>query len=195
MSEESIPHAVIAIGALNITPIAQRIPKPQGGSNSSPEAQSAFEHYQFALQQYNKAIALYERDSRAWHPVPENYSPGMYADRMLETYHGNHRAALSQMQVGLRLMDGRLGCPLHPPIFSSSRKEVIEEGICEAFDRLDIPGHGFSRYTFSIHPPGNDELPPRCRERYATDIHYDQSGSVLCRRNHKTIDEFSHILC
>ena len=55
-----------------------------------------------------------------------------------QTYHCNHKATLSQIQVGLRLMDGWLDCASPSTDIYSSGKVAIQEQICESSDRLAI---------------------------------------------------------
>lgn len=54
-----------------------------------------------------------------------------------ETFHGDHKAALAQMQIGLGLItdDFRLPSPASKSITSGQQ---LEDEICEAFDGLDI---------------------------------------------------------
>jgi hypothetical protein len=138
-SESSIRHAVIAIGALDMTSMAARdfqAGNSCGGIVKKDEAVN--NHHRFALKQYSKAIAcMRDAVKRGDQPIRTALLACMLII-CFETYHGDHKAALAQMQIGLGLITDRFRSPSPgSKITSSNKPETIDEEIYEAFERLD----------------------------------------------------------
>lgn len=112
--------------------------KARNGCISSEKDEAAIGHHQFALQHYSKAIAcMREAVARGTQPLRTTLLACMLIV-CFETYHGDHKAALSQIQAGLGLIVGWFRSKsLGSGTISSNESEIIEDEIYEAFGRLD----------------------------------------------------------
>ena len=136
-SEPSIRHAVVAIGALDMTMMVVRDLESRHGDASSERDEAVTKHHQFALQQYSKAItAMREAVALGNQPLRTTLLASMLTI-CFEMYHGDHLSALAQMRVGLGLLAMVYRSKFYGSGPMSSGPETIEDEICEAFDRLD----------------------------------------------------------
>ncbi|CZR63158.1 uncharacterized protein PAC_13055 [Phialocephala subalpina] len=150
-AEDSIRHAVISIGALDMTSAMLR----------DMESANAQEHHLFALKQYSKAIsdmrAMVQRQDEM-----HDLHTALVASVLIicfETYHGNYSSAAQQIRTGVRLIED-----------SKRRKGSagVEEELVRAFDRLDVQSMSHSDpFTFQEHAElkdvythRNEDLPP-----------------------------------
>ncbi|KAE8443428.1 hypothetical protein EG329_001910 [Mollisiaceae sp. DMI_Dod_QoI] len=134
-AEDSIRHAVISIGALDMTTAMLQ----------DFENADAKQHHLFALKEYSQAI----RDMRVMmlrqserHDV-QTALVAILAVICFETYHGNYAAAAQQIRTGVRLIEDQ-----------KQKKDapVIEEDLIRAFDRLDVQSMSHSDpFTLDEH--------------------------------------------
>lgn len=137
-SEPSICHAVIAIGALDMTSIVVRDFKARKDVVLGEKDEAAIIHHQFALQQYSKAIACMREAVAKGNQALRTTLLACMLIICFETYHGDHKAALAQMRIGLDLMTAWFQSRSRGANPTSSKvSETLEDEICEAFDRLD----------------------------------------------------------
>lgn len=138
--ELSIRHAVIAIGALDMTSFRAAATRTCLGvgnhalnmSEGMPNI-SAAEHHLFALRQYSKAVK----------EMRENIFGERYNSRTallasiliicFETYHGYHESAARQVRTSIRLLEELKTKDAH-----GVPSDPIEDELVCAFDRLDI---------------------------------------------------------
>ena len=149
-SEASIRHAVIAIGALDMTSMATQISQAKGGQTPNENADSAIDCHRFALKQYSKAISCMREGLTRGNQPLRTALLGCILIVCFETYHGDHKAALSQIQIGLDLMDQWSRSPTEKK--SSLGRELLEDEIRDAFGRLDSQAMTFvDTRSLSIH--------------------------------------------
>jgi hypothetical protein len=133
--QESIRHAVIALGALDMTTSRMTETESSPGSTSSPQERlpAAETYHIFALKQYSKAIKqMREQSLNSKHDL----RTALVASLLIitfETYHGNYSSAGDQIRAAIRLIEERSSSSSSPP----PEKEV-EEDILFAFNRLAI---------------------------------------------------------
>lgn len=155
-AEASIRHAVISIGALEMTSASLndvrrlrtyvRAFSNAGHSHAMRQQvkSQTEEHHVFALQQYSKAI--HEMQKLVSGSV-RDCRTALIASLLIicfETYHGNHESAAKQITTGVRLIESRNHMPSKPP--------PIEEELLHAFTRLEIQTMGHSDpFTLSEH--------------------------------------------
>lgn len=141
-AESSIRHAVISIGALEMTTISLRQAGRGQGIIVKKETE---EHHFFALQQYHKAIC--EMQKLILQNPERNCRTALIASLLIicfETYHGNYQSAAKQIATGVRLIEQRSKLALQPT--------SVEEEILCAFDRLDIQSMGHTDpFTLEEH--------------------------------------------
>lgn len=130
----SIRHAVIAIGALNLTH-----PSPR------PENSVGTLRHQFAFRQYSKALCLLRRDVAGGFCDLRTTLIACLLFYCFESYHGYHELAINQVYSGLKLIrewassfykpdaDGRLNIRV-----GSEDPHVLEDDILRAFGSLEI---------------------------------------------------------
>ncbi|KAG9235209.1 hypothetical protein BJ875DRAFT_279511 [Amylocarpus encephaloides] len=167
-SEASIRHAVVALGALYKT-----LEKASESPPSSPDSTSydtAPNHYNFALQQYGKALtrlreALQNQETRSQRTILIS----VVLFTCFESFTGNHTSAISQIQHGLGLLEERrqetkqsmMGKP----------KDEVEDELVQMFTRLAIQAKSYDM-AFHFPPPYVIRLSP------ATNPSSPQSPSV-----------------
>ncbi|KUJ06387.1 uncharacterized protein LY89DRAFT_632985, partial [Mollisia scopiformis] len=130
----SIRHAVIAIGALNLSH-----PSPR------PENSVGTLRHQFAFRQYSKALCLLRRDVAGGFCDLRTTLIACLLFYCFESYHGYHELAINQVYSGLKLIrewassfykpdeNGRLNIRL-----GSEDPHVLEDDILRAFGSLEI---------------------------------------------------------
>jgi Fungal specific transcription factor domain len=128
-AEESIRHAVISIGALDMTALS-------GGKRTKSKIPKEIEdHHVFALSQYSKAI-----NSLQQNVFSKDYDlrTALVASLLIvcfETYHGNYESANRQTKTAIKLIEAHYEAL--PP--SGRKREVgIEEDLRAVFERLEI---------------------------------------------------------
>lgn len=121
-AEESIRHAVISIGALNMTSVST----PKGTEMKA--SKELDDHHVFALHQYSKAInALRQKVFSTEYDL----RLALVASLLIvcfETYHGNYESANRHTKTAVRLIETR----------PTSTSTDVEPELLRAFDRLDI---------------------------------------------------------
>jgi hypothetical protein len=128
-ADESIRHAVISIGALDMTAVSGR---KRTNSKLSKEIE---DHHVFALSQYSKAINCLRQKV-----FSTNYDlrTALVASLLIvcfETYHGNYESANRQTRTAVNLIASHREALPHS---SRNMKSEIEDDLRAAFDRLDI---------------------------------------------------------
>ncbi|SPN98919.1 uncharacterized protein DNG_01958 [Cephalotrichum gorgonifer] len=149
--EDSIRHAVIALGALYKT-LEQSSASPPGSPTATPDpASSPVHHWQVAVRQYSEAIksvvALGPQNQRSHRVL-------LMATVLLacfDSFVGDHRQAIYQIQNGLRLMD-RVRAERQPAglLSGSPRPEPVEDELVQMFTRLAIQAKS---YDMAFHFP------------------------------------------
>jgi hypothetical protein len=162
-TEPSIRHAVIAIGALDMSGMRVQDEK-EGRLAFSKKDEATIKDHHFALKQYSKAL---DAMRAAASDGKQSLRTALLASMLVicfETYQGDYQAALNQIRIGLDLMTSwqqskpRLLCS------SAGTSETLEDELCEAFDRLDTQAMTFvDRRPMSAHEQlmkyYEDELP------------------------------------
>ena len=174
--DAAIRHAIMAVGALNITLETMLLSKSEGTTLTSNSSNN--EHHRFALQRYGKAI----QELRTAISTPGYSLRNVLLASLLiicfENLHGNHAAAVTQMQSCLSLLRERVRRPalisteeptpiLSPIKFSSSSPlsttqssgrsttsispiaEYIEGDLVRAFGRMDMQFMSFDYHRMS----------------------------------------------
>jgi hypothetical protein len=133
--QESIRHAVIALGALDMTTSRMTETESSPGSTSSPQERipAAETYHIFALKQYSKAIKqMREQSLNSKHDL----RTALVASLLIitfETYHVNYASAGDQIRTAIRLIEERSSSSSSPP-----PENEVEEDILFAFNRLAI---------------------------------------------------------
>lgn len=130
----SIRHAVIAIGALNLSH-----PSPR------PENSVGTLRHQFAFRQYSKALCLLRRDVAGGFCDLRTTLIACLLFYCFESYHGYHELAISQVYSGLKLIR-EWASSFYKPDQSghihirvgSEDPRVVEDDILRAFGSLEI---------------------------------------------------------
>ena len=148
-SEASIRHAVVALGALYKT-LEKVIESPPG----SPEAHymgdsAASNHFNFALQQNGKAIARL-RESFQNNEIRSQRTilMSIVLFTCFQSFIGDHRAAISQIQAGLGLLEDRRQ-EFEQTLFRR-KEEVVEDELMQMFTRLAVQAKS---YDMAFHFP------------------------------------------
>lgn len=129
----SIRHAIIAIGALNLsTPL-------------TPSSEVGTLRHQFAFRQYSKSICLMRRDVAGGRHDLRTTLISCLLFYCFESFHGYHELAISQVYTGLKMIrdwttsfyrpdkDGRLITKI-----GSEDPYAVEDDILRAFGSLEI---------------------------------------------------------
>jgi len=124
-AEESIRHAVISIGALDMNTVA---------GHAGRKAKEMEDHHVFALKQYSKALNALRQKAEVL-GTKYDLRTALIASLLIicfETYHGNYESANRQTKAAMRLLESRSKGR------SASTSECEVEGeLARAFDRLD----------------------------------------------------------
>lgn len=132
-SSPPIRHAVIAIGALNLSQVSAR-------SNEVGTLR-----HQFAFRQYNKSICLMRRDVAGGRHDLRTTLIACLLFYCFESFHGYHELAISQVYTGLRMIRDWTTSFYKPDAtgrrnikIGSENPYVIEDDILRAFGNLEI---------------------------------------------------------
>jgi hypothetical protein len=163
-SEASIRHAVVALGALYKT-LEKASESPPGSPESNYSIDTAPNHYNFALVQYGKAItrlreSLQNNETRSQRTILIS----IVLFTCFQSFTGDHRAAISQIQSGLRLLDEWRHEAKQPP--SKRREDVVEDELVQMFTRLAIQAKSYDM-AFHFPPPYVIQLSPKPRSSSA----------------------------
>jgi hypothetical protein len=126
-AEESILHAVISIGALDMTTLS-------GHSGTKTKVlKETDDRHVFALSQYSKAInSLRQKCFRTDYDL----RTALVASLLIvcfETYHGNYESASRQSKMAVQLLESR------PASTAASRgRGEVDIELLRAIDRLDL---------------------------------------------------------
>jgi len=147
-SEASIRHAVVALGALYKT-LEKASESPPGSPESSYSVDTATKHYNFALQQYGKALtrlreSLQHNETRSQRTILIS----IVLFTCFQSFTGDHKAAIFQIQSGLALLEERRQDSKQPLI--KRRDDVVEEELVQMFTRLAIQAKS---YDMAFHFP------------------------------------------
>ncbi|KUJ06882.1 uncharacterized protein LY89DRAFT_726283 [Mollisia scopiformis] len=134
-ADDSIRHAVISIGALDMTTAMMR----------DLENSNAREHHFFALKLYSKAIRGM-REVVLRQKEKHDMQTALVASMLIvcfETYHGNYASAAQQIRTGVRLIEDQK---------SKNDGWAVEEDLIRVFDRLDVQSMSHSDpYSIDEH--------------------------------------------
>lgn len=151
-SEASIRHAVVALGALYKT-LEKASESPPGSPENAGTTpyDSAPSHYYFALQQYDKAVtrlreALANNETRSQRTILIS----IVLFTCFQSFTGDHRQAIMQIQHGLSLLEERRQDSKQPLI--RRKDEVVEEELVQMFTRLAIQAKSYDMAFHFPHP-------------------------------------------
>ena len=147
-SEASIRHAVVALGALYKT-LETASESPPGSPEGDYTADAAPSHYSFALQQYGKALSrlresLQNNENRSQRTILIS----IVLFTCFQSFTGDHKAAIFQIQSGLGLLEERRQESKQPLI--RRRNDVVEDELVQMFTRLAIQAKS---YDMAFHFP------------------------------------------
>lgn len=164
-SEASIRHAVVALGALYKT--LEKASESPPGSPDSNSVDTAPNHYNFALQQYGKSVtrlreALQYNETRSQRTILIS----IVLFTCFESFTGNHKAAISQIQHGLGLLEERRQDAKQPQ--ARRRGDEVEDELVQMFTRLAIQAKSYDMafhfphpYVIRLTPPSNHPTSPQ----------------------------------
>ncbi|RDW88439.1 hypothetical protein BP6252_00471 [Coleophoma cylindrospora] len=163
-SEASIRHAVVALGALYKT-LEKASESPPGSPDSDNWEDTAPDHYNFALQQYGKSLkrlreALEGRETRS----PRTVLISIVLFTCFQSFIGDHKNAILQIQAGLGLLEERRAEQRQPQMLQSP--PVLEDELVQMFTRLavqaksyDMAFHFPAPYVIRLNPSGFPSSP------------------------------------
>jgi len=159
-SEASIKHAVVALGALYKT--LEKASESPPGSPTENAFDTAPNHYNFALSQYGKAItrlreALQNNETRSHRTILIS----IVIFTCFQSFTGDHKAAISQIQHGLGLLEERRQESKHRLIRQSG--DVVEDELLQMFTRLAIQAKSYGM-AFHFPDPYVIRLSPQSRD-------------------------------
>jgi hypothetical protein len=159
-SEASIRHAVVALGALYKT--LEKASESPPGSPTDNTFDTAPNHYNFALSQYAKAItrlreALQNNETRSHRTILIS----IVLFTCFQSFTGDHKAAISQIQHGLGLLEERRQESKQPLI--RRRDDVVEDELLQMFTRLAIQAKSYDM-AFHFPDPYVIRLSPQARD-------------------------------
>lgn len=148
-SEALIRHAVVALGALYKT-----LEKASESLPRSPDINSfdtASNHYNFALQQYGKALtrlrgSLENQETRSQRTVLIS----IVLFTCFQSFTGDHKAAITQIQHGLGLLEERRQESRQPLI--RRKDDIMEDELVQMFTRLAIQAKSYDMAFHFPHP-------------------------------------------
>ncbi|PMD58570.1 uncharacterized protein K444DRAFT_531619 [Hyaloscypha bicolor E] len=148
-SEASIRHAVVALGALYKT--LEKASESPPGSPDNNSFDTATNHYNFALQQYGKALtrlreSLENQETRSQRTILIS----IVLFTCFQSFTGDHKAAIFQIQSGLGLLEERRqesGQPL-----TRRKDDIVEEELVQMFTRLAIQAKSYDMAFHFPHP-------------------------------------------
>ncbi|KAE8444976.1 hypothetical protein EG329_014104 [Mollisiaceae sp. DMI_Dod_QoI] len=151
-SEASIRHAVVALGALYKT-LEKASESPPGSpeTTGSTPYDTVPTHYNFALQQYGKALtrlreALENNETRSQRTILIS----VVLFTCFQSFTGDHKAAIMQIQHGLGLLEERRQDSKQPLI--RRKDDVVEDELVQMFTRLAIQAKSYDMAFHFPHP-------------------------------------------
>lgn len=152
-SEASIRHAVVALGALykTLEKVAESPPSSPGSADSANPPDSAPSHYNFALQQYGKALthlreSLQNNENRSQRTILMS----IVLFTCFQSFTGDHKAAIMQIQSGLGLLEERRQDSKQP--FIRQKEDVVEDELVQMFTRLAVQAKSYDMAFHFPHP-------------------------------------------
>jgi hypothetical protein len=149
-SEASIRHAVVALGALYKT-LEKAGESPPGSPESHDPFDSAPNHYNFAFQQYGKSL------KRLWESLENKESRSQRTVLMsivlftcFQSFIGDHKAAIKQIQSGLSLLEERRQESRQPLV--QRQEDVVEDELIQMFTRLAVQAKSYDMAFHFPHP-------------------------------------------
>lgn len=142
-NDSAIRHAVVAIGALDLTS-KRSTSRIQAHQILNDDAE---QDHRFALQQYGLAIKRMRESTSEKKVDLRTMLIGCILLTCFETFHGNHQSAIAQMQSGLSLLEDWHA--QHTPNLdevlgtSSPSPFVVDDEILQALGRLDLQSMTF----------------------------------------------------
>ncbi len=148
-SEASIRHAVVALGALYKT--LEKASESPPGSPDDNTYDTAPNHYNFALCQYGKALkrlreSLQNNETRSQRTVLIS----IVLFTCFESFTGDHKAAISQIQHGLGLLEEHRQESKLPLI--QRKDDRVEDELIQIFTRLAIQAKSYDMAFHFPHP-------------------------------------------
>ncbi|KAF4617105.1 hypothetical protein G7Y89_g15044 [Cudoniella acicularis] len=148
-SEASIRHAVVALGALYKT--LEKASESPPGSPDSNTFDTAPSHYNFALQQYGKALtrlreSLQNNETRSQRTILIS----IVLFTCFQSFTGDHKAAIAQIQHGLGLLEERRQESKQPLI--RRKEDFVEDELVQMFTRLAIQAKSYDMAFHFPHP-------------------------------------------
>ena len=173
-SEASIRHAVVALGALYKT-LEKASESPPGSPDDNYTSDTAPNHYNFALQQYGKALtrlreSLQNNETRSQRTILIS----IVLFTCFQSFTGDHKAAIFQIQSGLGLLEERRQESKQPLI--RRRDDVVEDELVQMFTRLAIQAKSYDM-AFHFPPPYVIQLTPKHNSSNNNDPTSPQSPS------------------
>ncbi|KAM7204333.1 transcriptional regulatory protein moc3 [Rhypophila sp. PSN 637] len=150
-SEDSIRHAVVALGALYKT-LEKSTESPPGSPSDHyhDPADNALRHWEMAVKKYshacNSLVLVNSADSRS-------HRTRLMASVLLacfDSFIGDHRQAIKQIQNGLGLLD-QLRAERRQS-FTPKPEEPVEEELVQMFTRLAIQAKSYDMAFHFPHP-------------------------------------------
>lgn len=149
-SEASIRHAVVALGALYKT-LESAAESPPTSPNSNNHDDSAPNHYNFALQQYGKALTrLRESLDNAETRSQRTTLISVVLFTCFQSFTGDHKAAIFQIQHGLQMLHERQQESKQPLI--QRKEDAVEDELVQMFTRLAIQAKSYDMAFHFPHP-------------------------------------------
>lgn len=150
-SQASIRHAVIALGALYKTLEKASESPPGSPSDNYYQHDAAPTHYNFALQQYSKAVtrlreAIQNRETRSHRTILIS----IVLFTCFQSFTGDHKSAIFQIQHGLSLLEERRQESNQPMI--RRREDDVEDELVQIFTRLAIQAKSYDMAFHFPHP-------------------------------------------
>jgi hypothetical protein len=148
-SEASIRHAVVALGALYKT--LEKASESPPGSPDNNNFDAATNHYNFALQQYGKALTRLRESLENQEKRPHRtILISIVLFTCFQSFTGDHKAAISQIQHGLGLLEERRQDSRQPLI--RRKDDVVEDELVQMFTRLAIQAKSYDMAFHFPHP-------------------------------------------
>ncbi|KAI9052162.1 hypothetical protein LZ554_003524 [Drepanopeziza brunnea f. sp. 'monogermtubi'] len=147
-SEASIRHAVVALGALYKT-LESASESPPGSPVAGTFDTVPTSHYNFALEQYGKAIARL-RESLANQETRSERTTliSIVLFTCFQSFTGDHKAAILQIQHGLGFLEERRQDSRNPMM--QKKEEKVEDELVQIFTRLAVQAKS---YDMAFHFP------------------------------------------
>ncbi|KAF7862615.1 hypothetical protein EAF04_007488 [Stromatinia cepivora] len=151
-SEASIRHAVVALGALykTLEKVAESPPSsPSSSTQNTSSGDSAPTHWNFAWEQYGKAVtrmrqSIENNEVRSQRTIL--ISSVLFT--CFQSFVGDHKAAIKQVQVGLGVMEKQRRERRKPYI--QRKDDIVEEELGQMFTRMAIQAKS---YDMAFHFP------------------------------------------